>query len=74
MYRVGTCFSELWKQELYKRRDILLTNDEMAVKLEMYNEAAKEGRVSALKSGCGLGVQNDCTDYVTGSFRQLAVD
>lgn len=46
----------------------------MAVKLEMYNEAAKEGRVAALKSGCGLGVQNDYNDYVTGSFRQLAVD
>ena len=46
----------------------------MAVKLEMYNEAAKEGRVSALKSGCGIGAQSDCADYVTGSFRQLAVD
>ncbi|XP_065219188.1 alpha-tocopherol transfer protein-like isoform X2 [Planococcus citri] len=64
----------LWKEELYNRRETLLTNDAMAVKLEMYNEAAKEGRVSALKSGCGIGAQNDCADYVTGSFRQLAVD
>lgn len=46
----------------------------MKVRLEMYNEAAKEGRVSALKNGCGLGAQNDLNDYVTGSFRQLAVD
>lgn len=45
----------------------------MAVRLEMYNAAAKEGRVSALKNGCGLG-QNDYCEHVTGSFRQLTVD
>lgn len=46
----------------------------MAVRLEMYNAAAKEGRVSALKNGCGLGIQNDYCEQVTGSFRQLTVD
>jgi hypothetical protein len=40
----------------------------------MYNEAAKEGRVAALKNGCSLGAQNEFSDYVTGSFRQLTVD
>lgn len=64
----------LWKKEMLQYRDTLVANDQMAVRLELYNAAAREGRVAALKNGCGIGVQNDYNEHVTGSFRQLTVD
>lgn len=60
---------ELWKKELFAHREILVSHDEMKVRLEMYSEGAREGRVSALKNSCGLE-----NDIMTGSFRRLTVD
>ncbi|XP_049814727.1 alpha-tocopherol transfer protein-like isoform X2 [Schistocerca nitens] len=63
----------LWKEELRQSRDILLANDEMKIREEMYSAAAKEGAVSALKKGMYCGRENDMFG-ITGSFRKLEVD
>ncbi|XP_052752424.1 alpha-tocopherol transfer protein-like [Galleria mellonella] len=69
---------DLWKQELEKNRDTLLLNDKMAVRLEMYSEAAREGAVSALRSGAktcaGADAVGDAMRGLTGNFRKLEVD
>ncbi|CAH0703717.1 unnamed protein product [Spodoptera exigua] len=69
---------DLWKVELASKRDILLLNDKMAVRLEMYSEAAREGAISALKSGAntcaGADAVGDAMRGLTGNFRKLEVD
>ncbi|XP_053624909.1 alpha-tocopherol transfer protein-like [Plodia interpunctella] len=69
---------DLWKEELAAKRDILLLNDKMAVRLEMYSEAAREGAVSALRSGAntcaGADAVGDAMRGLTGNFRKLEVD
>ncbi|CAK1588061.1 unnamed protein product [Parnassius mnemosyne] len=69
---------ELWKKELASKRDILLLNDKMAVRLEMYSEAAREGAVSALRAGnnscSGADTVGDAMRGLTGNFRKLEVD
>ncbi|XP_013184856.1 alpha-tocopherol transfer protein-like [Amyelois transitella] len=69
---------ELWKEELARKRDILLLNDKMAVRLEMYSEAAREGAVSALRAGvktcAGADAVGDAMRGLTGNFRKLEVD
>ncbi|CAG9782362.1 unnamed protein product [Diatraea saccharalis] len=69
---------ELWKVELASKRDILLLNDKMAVRLEMYSEAAREGAVSALRAGAntcaGADAVGDAMRGLTGNFRKLEVD
>lgn len=71
-------FSELWKEELASKRDMLLLNDKMAVRLEMYSEAAREGAISALKAGAntcaGADAVGDAMRGLTGNFRKLEVD
>ncbi|KAJ8737481.1 hypothetical protein PYW08_000076 [Mythimna loreyi] len=68
----------LWKEELAAKRDILLLNDKMAVRLEMYSEAAREGAISALKAGAntcaGADAVGDAMRGLTGNFRKLEVD
>lgn len=67
----------MWKVELASRRNILLLNDKMAVRLEMYSEAAREGAVSALRAGggcAGLDAVGDAMRGLTGNFRKLEVD
>lgn len=62
-----------FKKELEASRQRLLDNDQMAVKLELFSEQAKEGAVSALKAG-----NSTCNPYkidvLSGSFRKLEVD
>lgn len=57
---------------------MLLLNDKMAVRLEMYSEAAREGAVSALRSGAnscnGPDAVGDAMRGLTGNFRKLEVD
>ncbi|XP_026745283.1 alpha-tocopherol transfer protein-like isoform X2 [Trichoplusia ni] len=69
---------ELWKVELASKRDMLLLNDKMAVRLEMYSEAAREGAISALKAGAntcaGADAVGDAMRGLTGNFRKLEVD
>lgn len=62
--------------ELASRRDILLLNDKMSVRLEMYSEAAREGAVSALRAGgcAGPDAVGDAMRGLTGNFRKLEVD
>lgn len=73
------CFvAELWKEELVKKRDVLLLNDKMSVRLELFSEAAREGAVSALRSGAnmcaGADAVGDAMRGLTGNFRKLEVD
>ncbi|GFG36251.1 hypothetical protein Cfor_01382 [Coptotermes formosanus] len=63
----------LWKQELQAARGILLSHDQMEVRLDMYSAKAREGAVSALKEGFTCKKGNDIMG-VTGSFRKLEVD
>ncbi|XP_048004607.1 retinaldehyde-binding protein 1-like [Leguminivora glycinivorella] len=69
---------ELWKEELAKQRDTLLMNDKMAVRLELYSEAAREGAISALRAGAstcaGADAVGDAMRGLTGNFRKLEVD
>lgn len=70
-------FSEKWKVEMASKRETLLMNDKMAVRLEMYSEAAREGAVSALRSGgtcAGADSVGDAMRGLTGNFRKLEVD
>lgn len=66
--------SELWKEELASKRDILLLNDKMAVRLELYSEAAREGAISALRAGANTCAVGDAMRGLTGNFRKLEVD
>lgn len=70
--------SELWKEELAQKRDTLLMNDKLAVRLEMYSEAAREGAISALRAGAntcaGADAVGDAMRGLTGNFRKLEVD
>ncbi|XP_050683002.1 alpha-tocopherol transfer protein-like [Leptidea sinapis] len=69
---------EQWKVELARKRDILLLSDKMAVRLEMYSEAAREGAISALRSGANTCASADAVGDamrgLTGNFRKLEVD
>ncbi|XP_045458208.1 alpha-tocopherol transfer protein-like [Melitaea cinxia] len=69
---------DLWKKEMASKRDILLLNDKMAVRLEMYSEAAREGAISALRSGASTCASadsvGDAMRGLTGNFRKLEVD
>ncbi|XP_004933182.1 alpha-tocopherol transfer protein-like isoform X2 [Bombyx mandarina] len=69
---------ELWKEQLAKKRDMVLLNDKMSVRLEMYSEAAREGAISALRSGAntcaGADAVGDAMRGLTGNFRKLEVD
>lgn len=69
---------ELWKEELAAKRDTLLMNDKMAVRLELYSEAAREGAISALRSGANTCASADAVGDamrgLTGNFRKLEVD
>lgn len=69
---------DLWKSELSKKRDVLLLNDKIAVRLEMYSEAAREGAISALRTGAstcaGADAVGDAMRGLTGNFRKLEVD
>ncbi|XP_050448224.1 alpha-tocopherol transfer protein-like [Cataglyphis hispanica] len=68
---------DLWRKEVLAMRPMLLNNDKMRVRLELYSEKAREGAVSALKQGFGCSSvgSNDSAIYgITGSFRKLEVD
>ncbi|XP_039446615.1 retinaldehyde-binding protein 1-like [Culex pipiens pallens] len=68
---------KLWKKELEGYRSTLLHEDQMAVNLHMYSEAAKAGAVSALKqnlNGCLEATEKNGSYGLAGSFRKLEVD
>ncbi|XP_077302149.1 alpha-tocopherol transfer protein-like [Arctopsyche grandis] len=67
---------KLWKVELLNSRDILLLNDKMSVRLELFSEAAREGAVSALRTDANLScsASGDPLRGITGNFRKLEVD
>ena len=56
-------------------RDVLLSHDQMKVRLEYYSNEAREGAISALKHG--MFCKMDTGTYgsgLCGSFRKLEVD
>lgn len=57
---------DLWKQEMFQKRELILKNEKMRVRDDMFSEGAKQGRVSALT--------NNGHQHMVGSFRQLTVD
>ncbi|XP_023933887.1 alpha-tocopherol transfer protein-like [Bicyclus anynana] len=69
---------QLWKDEMATKRDTLLLNDKISVRLELYSEAAREGAVSALRAGsntcAGADTVGDAMRGLTGNFRKLEVD
>lgn len=62
------------KQVLESNREILLLHDQMKVKMELYNERAKEGAVSALKMGMLCKMDSLMDTSLCGNFRKLEVD
>ncbi|KAK6642095.1 hypothetical protein RUM44_013818 [Polyplax serrata] len=61
------------KQVLEEHRDIILAHDRMKVRMEFYTERAKEGAVSALKTGiCKMDTLMETG--LCGNFRKLEVD
>lgn len=69
---------ESFKKELKDKREILMSHDEMSVKLELYPRAVRDGSVRSLKST--IENWNECLDVkkeiygVPGSFRNLEID
>lgn len=66
-----------FKSELEAKRDLLLSNDEMSVKLELYPQSVREGSVRSLKSTIEtMGESFNRKDIygVQGSFRKLEID
>lgn len=56
-------------------RQLLLSHDQMKVRLEYYNDRAKEGAVSALKHGMFCKMDNGRYESgLCGTFRKLEVD
>lgn len=54
-----------------------MSNDKMAVRIEMYSAKEREGAVSALKHKPGMSDADDddtWTSGISGSFRKLEVD
>ncbi|XP_026474876.1 uncharacterized protein LOC113378542 [Ctenocephalides felis] len=72
---VGVC-KKLFKVKLEARRDLVLSNDKMAVRLDMYSAREREGAVSALKHKPGMSTtdENETMIGMSGSFRKLEVD
>ncbi|XP_055586450.1 retinaldehyde-binding protein 1-like [Uranotaenia lowii] len=67
----------LWKEEVEAYRATLLRDDQMAVHLHMYSEAAREGSVTALKqnlNACSTTKSTSSQYGLAGSFRKLEVD
>lgn len=48
------------------KRELILKNEKMTVREDMFSEGARQGRVSALN--------NNSHHYMVGSFRQLTTD
>jgi hypothetical protein len=68
-------FPALFHKELTEKRDVIMRNDEMQVKLELYSEKAREGAVSALRQSLSCAPPDDQNAYgLQGSFRKLEVD
>lgn len=69
---------ESFKQELEAKRDLLLSHDQMSVKLDLYPQSIKEGSVRSLNKT--IETMNDLFDDkrdiygVQGSFRKLEID
>ena len=66
-------FAAIWKKELALKRNLILSHDNMAVRMDLYSPKAREGAVSALREGFTLK-KDDGVSYMTGSFRKLEVD
>lgn len=69
---------ETFKKELEEKRDLLLSHDEMSVKIELYPQAIREGSVRSLKNTIenwndGFGKSKEIYG-VQGSFRKLEID
>lgn len=69
---------ESFKKELAEKRDLLLSHDEMLVKLDLYPQAIRDGSVRSLKKT--IDTFEDSIDIkkesfgVQGSFRKLEID
>lgn len=68
----------LFKQQLEKMHDTLMSHDEMCVKLELYPKAIRDGSVRSLKKTIdtfseNYDIQRE-TFSVQGSFRKLEID
>jgi hypothetical protein len=67
-----------FKKELEDKRDLLLSHDQMSVKVELYPQAIREGSVRSLKTT--IENWNESFDKsrelygVQGSFRKLEID
>lgn len=68
----------LFKKELEDKRDLILSHDQMSVKLELYPQSVREGSVRSLKTT----IENFSENFdrkkeafgVQGSFRKLEID
>lgn len=69
---------ESFKQELNAKRDLLLSHDQMSVKLELYPQSVREGSVRSLRKTIeSFGDSSDGKKElysVQGSFRKLEID
>lgn len=69
---------ESFKKELEEKRDLIMSNDQMSVKLELYPQPIRDGSVRSLKST----IEDISDNYVgkkevyglQGSFRKLEID
>ena len=66
-------FAAIWKKELALKRNLILSHDQLEVRVEMYSPKAREGAVSALREGFTVK-KDDGMTYMMGSFRKLEVD
>lgn len=69
---------ESFKKELDEKRDLLLSHDDMKVKLDLYPQAIREGSVRSLKKTIdtfadSIDIKKDSYG-LQGSFRKLEID
>ncbi|GAB0090663.1 tRNA (guanine-N(7)-)-methyltransferase [Sergentomyia squamirostris] len=67
---------KLFKKELEDKQSILLQNDKMSVRLDMYPPEALEGSLGAINRACGIQKDTVGSTFhgLQGSFRKLEVD